>query len=389
MSVILGYSRTPFVKINGQFASISAVDLGANAIASAIKSAGLLPEDVDVVVGGQVLQAGTGQNPVRQAAVKAGIGLTAPASTINSVCLSGTQAVITGHQLIASSQADIVVVVGQESMSLAPHAWVGSRGGKRFGSATMLDTLELDGLTDAFSGVSMGSATEIDASDAGLSREAQDIFSSDSHQRAASAKRFLSEEISPVAVSNRGKDVIVTEDDGIRPDTTVESLAKLRPAFSPNGLLTAGNSSQLTDGAAALILASENFANRSSLNPLARVKSTALVAGPTTSLLHQPANAILSALSVISRGVDEISKVEINEAFAAVGVASTKKLGLSAEQVNVHGGAIALGHPIGASGTRIVGHLARLAKEGAAGELFAAGICGGGGQGAAVVLEAI
>lgn len=382
---IVGYARTPFVKFNGVFKDIPATVLGAHAVGAALSAAGIAPDTVQYVVGGQVLQAGAGQNPARQSGVGAGIPLTTPAITVNAVCLSGMEAVVAGHRLIAAGEADVVVAVGQESMSLAPHALVGSRQGTKYGSATLLDTLEFDGLTDAFERRSMGLSTDEVNERIALTREEQDAFAASSHSRLAAAS--FGDEIAPFTVPGRTP-VTVTEDDGLRADTTVETLGRLRPAFREGGTVTAGNASQITDGAAAIVLVSSAFAEAHGLTALARVVSHALVSGPDVSLHSQPSNAIRAALAAAGRSADELAAVEINEAFAAVAVVSTRDLGVSPEIVNSDGGAIALGHPIGASGTRIVGHLARRLAAAGPGSLGAAGICGGGGQGSAVVLEA-
>lgn len=389
MTYIVGYARTPFTKINGVLSEMSAVDLGAHAIASALTNAGVAAENVDMVYVGQVLQAGCGQNPARQSAVKAGIPLIVPAMTLNAVCLSGTEAISLAHRLIASGQAEIVVAAGQESMSQAPHAWVGSRKGKKLGPVTLVDTMEFDGLTDAFELQSMGISTEGYMKKNSVTRESQDQLATRSHILAQNSREYLADEISPVTVSNRRGETVIFADDGVRPETTEESLSKLCPAFSKDGSITAGNSSQLTDGAAAVVLMSESALAKYKATPLAKVAATAFVSGPDYSLLEQPANAITEALRKISAEPADLVAIEINEAFAAVGVASTNLLGVNPEIVNKHGGAIALGHPIGASGARIVGHLARQVSEAKPGALFAAGICGGGGQGSAVVLLSV
>ncbi|MDH6207116.1 acetyl-CoA C-acyltransferase [Aurantimicrobium minutum] len=387
--VIAGYARTPFVKMNGALSAMPAVELGAHAIKAALLNAGIDASQVNAVYGGQVLQGGCGQNPARQSAVAAGIPLGVPALTLNAVCLSGIEAITAGIRLIDAGEADVVVAVGQESMSLAPHAWVGSRAGKKYGPVTMVDTLEFDGLTDAFELRSMGASTEDYIAPLGLTREAQDSFAARSHQNAAKSHDYLAEEIAPVEISARGKVSVISEDDGIRPDTTTESLSALRAAFNKEGTITAGNSSQLTDGAAAVVLMREEIAIELGVKALARVLAHAFVSGPDYSLHAQPANAINAALNKATKKASELISVEINEAFAAVGVQSTKLLGISEEIVNKHGGAIALGHPIGASGARIVGHLARQLSAEASGSLGAAGICGGGGQGSAILLEAL
>lgn len=375
--------------MNGALSSVSAVSLGAHAIKAALSNAGISPELVDLVYAGQVLQGGAGQNPARQAAVQSGIPLSTPAMTLNAVCLSGIEAIAAGVRLIESGEADVVVAAGQESMSLAPHAWVGSRAGKKYGPVTMIDTLEFDGLTDAFELRSMGSSTEDYISPLAITRADQDAVAARSHQRAFASEVFLSGEIAPFEISTRSGTVTLTSDDGVRPETTEESLAKLRPAFGTEGTITAGNSSQLTDGAAAVVLMSDKAASNAGIPGIAKVLSTAFVSGPDYSLHSQPSNAIKAALAKEKLRTSDLSAVEINEAFAAVGVQSTRDLNINSALVNIHGGAIALGHPIGASGVRIVGHLARTLKDLGAGKIGAAGICGGGGQGSAVVLEAL
>ncbi|WP_375389842.1 acetyl-CoA C-acyltransferase [uncultured Amnibacterium sp.] len=384
-AVIVGYARTPFVKFTGVFAQIPATDLGAHAITAALANAGVSPDEVDRVVGGQVLQAGAGQNPARQSAVGAGIPLTVPAITLNAVCLSGLEAVAEGARMIADGRARVVVAVGQESMTLAPHAWPGSRVGKRYGAIEFLDTMDHDGLTDAFEHRSMGASTEEHNADHVVSREEQDAWAAASHARLAAGANFLAGEIAPLTTPGR-KGATISADDGLRADTTIESLAALRPAFHPQGGVTAGNSSQLTDGAAAVVLMDEALAGG---RGIARVLASASVAGPDVSLHAQPANAALRALELAGRSAADLRAVEINEAFAAVAVVSTRLLGVDSDLVNAHGGAIALGHPIGASGTRIAGHLARRLAEAGAGSLGVAAICGGGGQGAALVLEGL
>ncbi|WP_382309471.1 acetyl-CoA C-acyltransferase [Herbiconiux sp. UC225_62] len=388
-AVIVGYARTPFVKYCGQFASVPATELGAAAIRAALERAGIAPGEVDFVYGGQVLQGAAGQNPARQSAVGARIPFSTPALTLNAVCLSGTEAIISGVRLIDAGEADVVVAVGQESMTLAPHAWSGSRAGKRYGAIELVDTMDHDGLTDAFEHRSMGSSTEDRNEPLGLSRADQDAWAAASHQRLAASAEFLAGEIEPFEVPGRRGPTLVSADDGLRADTTVESLGALRPAFGGSGTITAGNSSQITDGAAAVVLMSETAVASRGIPAIARILAHAFVAGPDVSLHAQPANAIAAALTRAGLAAEDLAAVEINEAFAAVAVHSTRRLGVDPAIVNAHGGAIALGHPIGASGARIVGHLARrLAASGPA-ALGAAGICGGGGQGAAVILQAV
>jgi acetyl-CoA C-acetyltransferase len=387
--LIAGYARTPYTKINGPLASFTAVQLGAVAVKQALINAGVDALAVEYVIGGQVIQTGCGQNPARQTAVASGIGNGVPAITINSVCLSGADAVIQGSQLIELGQAQVVVVVGQESMSNSPHAMLSSRSGKKFGPITMIDTLEIDGLTDAFSGDSMGLATQKVTDAAGITRERQDQVAVNSHLRATASREWVNGEIAPVTISSRSGETVVSNDDGIRGETTFESLGALRSAFTKDGTITAGNSSPLTDGAAALVLVSQDFAAQNGLKPLGRIAGYAKVAGPDYSLNLQPSNAIQAALKRAGKTVADLDQVEINEAFAAVGVASTEALGISPDRVNIDGGAIALGHPIGSSGTRIVGHLARNLQREGSGALGAIGICGGGGQGVAILVEAL
>ena len=388
-ALIVGYARTPFTKFTGQLAAQPATVLGAHAAKAALERAGVSPEDVDMLVAGQVLQAGAGQNPARQTAVGAGIGMNVPAITLNAVCLSGAEAVAQAARLIRAGEADVVVAVGQESMSLAPHV-TQLRAGTKYGAATLIDTVDHDGLSDAFDQVAMGALTEDGNLPLGLTREEQDQFAASSHQRAAESADFFAGEIAPFTVTSRRGDTVVAADDGVRAGTTPETLAGLRPAFSKDGTITAGNASQITDGAAALVLVSPAAVERLGLTPIASVEATALVAGPDTHLHSQPSRAIAAALAKLP-GVApaDLAVVEINEAFAAVGVQSTRDLGIDPAVVNPHGGAIALGHPIGASGARIVGTLARQLAEKGSGSLGAIGICGGGGQGTAVVLRAV
>lgn len=387
-ALIAGYARTPFTKFTGQLAAETAVALGGHAVKAALSRAGVAADQVDTVVGGQVLQGGAGQNPARQTAVAAGIPMGVPAITLNAVCLSGTEAVSQAVRLINSGEADVVVAVGQESMTLAPHV-MPLRAGTKYGSAALIDTVEHDGLTDAFDQVAMGALTETGNAPLGLTREEQDAFAAASHQRAAASADFLAAEIEPYTVKTRRGETVVSADDGVRADTTAEGLAGLRPAFTKDGTITAGNASQITDGAAALVVVSEAAAERLGLQPIASVEATAFVAGPDSHLHSQPSRAIAAALAKTGAEASELVAVEINEAFAAVGIQSTRELGIDPAIVNQHGGAISLGHPIGASGARIVGTLARQLAEAGTGSLGAVGICGGGGQGSAVVLRAL
>lgn len=387
-ALIVGYARTPFVKFTGAFASIPATQLGAHAITAALARAGVSPDEVQYVAAGQVLQGGAGQNPARQSAVGAGIPLTTPAMTLNAVCLSGAEAVAWAARLIDSGEVDIAVAVGQESMSLAPHVYA-ARAGHRYGAIELLDTVDHDGLRDAFEKRSMGESTETGNGELGLGRGEQDAVAAASHARAAASADVHAEEIAPFTIPGKRGDTVVSADDGVRPETTVETLAGLRPAFTADGTITAGNASQITDGAAALVLMSPAAAAARGITGIASVEAHALVAGPDVRLHAQPANAILAALAKIGATPADLAAVEINEAFASVSVHSTAVLGVDPEIVNAHGGAIALGHPIGASGARIIGLLARRLQALGPGSLGAAALCGGGGQGTAVVLRAV
>lgn len=386
---LAGYARTPFTKFTGQLATEAATALGAHAIKAALQRAGISPEQVDMVVAGQVLQAGAGQNPARQSAVGAGISFDVPAITLNAVCLSGTEAISQATRLIRAGEAEVVVAVGQESMSQAPHL-SHLRAGVKYGDTALLDTIDRDGLKDSFDQIAMGALTEQGNAGLGLTREDQDTFAAASHQRAAASADFLAAEIEPYTVVSRRGETVVAEDDGVRASTTVESLGRLRPAFTgQSGTITAGNASQITDGAAAVVLVGDAAAQRLGITGLATVEATALVAGPDTQLHSQPSRAIAAALAKADARAADLCAVEINEAFAAVGVQSIRDLGLDASVVNQHGGAIALGHPIGASGARIVGSLARQLAAAGSGALGATGICGGGGQGSSVLLRAL
>jgi len=387
--VILAGSRTPQGRVNGQLSGLTAVELGSAAIAGALDRAGVSPGQVDAVLMGQVLQAGCGQNPARQSAIAAGIPWNVPAMTLNKVCLSGLAAVVDAARLIRLGEVDVVVAGGQESMSQAPHLLPGSRQGWPYGSVTALDHAAHDGLTDAFDGLSMGLSTERINGRRGIDRAEQDAIAAASHQRAAEAtlNGLFEDEITPLSVpQRRGDPLLVTADEGVRGDSTTETLGRLRPAFSPDGTITAGNSSPLSDGASALVLSSRSWAEERGLPWLAVVNASGHVAGPDNSLHSQPANAIKHALDREGWAAGDLDLVEINEAFAAVSLESTRELGLSAELVNIHGGAIAIGHPIGASGSRLALHAAlELARRG--GGKAAVALCGGGGQGEALLLS--
>ncbi len=394
-SVIVGGARTPIGKLLGAFAGLSATDLGGIAIAGALRRAGLDPEHVDSVVMGQVLQAGCGQIPARQAAVKGGISMSVDALTVNKVCLSGLNAVALADLMIRAGQADVVIAGGMESMTSAPHLLPKSRQGFKYGDVTLLDHMAYDGLWDAFTDQAMGALT--DACNTGpvrVSRADQDAFAARSHQRAeaAAGDGTYARELTDVPVpQRRGDPVLVTRDEGIRSGVTAESLAGLRPAFGRDGTITAGSSSPISDGAAALVIASREAAERLGLTVWAEIGAYGTVAGPDSSLQLQPANAIEAAVKKQQISVGDLDLIEINEAFAAVGVASARALGLTdsavEEKLNVAGGAIALGHPIGASGARLVLHLAAALHHRGGGTAVAA-LCGGGGQGDALILTA-
>ena len=388
-NVIINGARTPMGRLLGALKNQSAMDLGGMAIKAALERSGMTPDQVQYVIMGQVLQAGAGQIPSRQAAVQAGIPMSVPSITINKVCLSGLDAIALADQLIRAGEFDIVVAGGMESMTNAPHLLPNSRVGQKYGSIELLDAMAYDRLTDAFDHIAMGASTERYNAELGLGRAEQDEFAARSHQRAALAQKngAFDEEIVPVQIpQRRGDPLEVTDDEGIRPDTTVEALAKLRPAFDPDGTITAGSSSQISDGACAVVVMSMAKARELGLDWIAEIGAHGNVAGPDNSLQSQPANAIKHALSKAGLGVTDLGLVEINEAFAAVGIQSMKELGLDPDIVNVNGGAIALGHPIGMSGARLALTLAlELRRRG--GGVGAAALCGGGGQGDALILH--
>lgn len=387
--VIVSGARTAFGKVSGQFRSLSAVDLGAAAIRGALANAKVAPDQVDTVLMGQVLQAGAGQNPARQSAIAAGIPWWVNSTTINKVCLSGLQAVADAARLIRLGEAHVVVAGGQESMTRAPHLLPGARLGWAYGTVAALDHAAYDGLTDAFDGLSMGESTERSIAKLGLSRDDQDAIAAASHQRAAAAREagLFDTEIVAVQVPQRkGAPVSVAVDEGVRADSTVETLSRLRPAFVEGGAITAGNSSPLSDGAAALVLASRSWADEHALDYLAVTGASGSVAGPDNSLHSQPSHAIEAALARTDWSLASLDFVEINEAFAAVVLQSSRDLGLDAARVNLHGGAIALGHPLGASGARLALHAAFELRRRGSGRAAVA-LCGGGGQGEALLLS--
>jgi len=375
-------------RLLGSLASKSASDLGGVAIAAALDRAGVRPDQVQYVVMGHVLQAGAGQITARQAAVQAGIPLTVPAVTINKVCLSGLNSIALAAQLIRLGEYDVIVAGGMESMTQAPHLLPKSRSGYKYGPVELQDSMALDGLTDAFDHVSMGESTERHIAGLGITRADQDEFAARSHQRAAEAAKngLFAAEIAAVEIAARGGSIMVIEDEGIRPGTTTDTLAKLRPAFTKDGTITAGTASQISDGAGAVVVMSAAAASAAGVRPLAEIVAAGSVAGPDNSLHSQPSNAIKQALGKAGLSAADLDLVEINEAFAAVGIQSMRDLGIGPDKVNVNGGAIAIGHPIGASGARLAVHLCyELARRG--GGLGAAGLCGGGGQGEGMLLR--
>ncbi|GGP88519.1 acetyl-CoA C-acetyltransferase [Streptosporangium pseudovulgare] len=388
-SVIVAGARTPIGRLLGSLSGLTAAELGGIAIKAALERAGVAPETVQYVIMGQVLQAGAGQIPSRQAAVLAGIPMTVPSLTINKVCLSGLDAIALADQLIRAGEFDIVVAGGMESMSNAPHLMRGLRRGVKYGDATVVDSMAYDGLTDAYDQIAMGESTERHNVRLGLTREEQDAYSARSHQLAAAAIKngTLDDEIVPVPVPQRkGDPVLFSADEGVRGDTTVEVLSRLRPSFVPDGTITAGSASQISDGACAVVVMSKAKAEELGLDWLAEIGAHGNVAGPDNSLQSQPANAIKHALAKEGITIGDLDLLEINEAFAQVVLQSVKELGVPLEKVNVNGGGIAIGHPIGASGARIVLALAHELKR-RGGGTGAAGLCGGGGQGDALIIR--
>jgi acetyl-CoA C-acetyltransferase len=391
-SVIIAGARTPIGKMSGAFASLTAMDLGGVAIKAALERAGVEPEEVDYVFMGQVLQAGQGQITARQAAVKAGIPMTVPSTTINKVCLSGLNTIYLADQMINAGDADIVVAGGMESMTNAPYLLPNARAGYRMGDQTVIDAMLYDALWDAFDKVPMGAGTEgYTDQKPEITRERQDAFAAASHERAAAAikdGRFNDEIVAVSVAQRKGNPVVIETDEGVRPGTTVESLAALRPAFSKDGTITAGNASQISDAGGAVIVMSRAAAERRGTTPLGEVVGYGQVAGPDTSLLTQPSRATKRALDRAGLALSDVDLFEFNEAFASVGLASMDDLGLSDDVVNVNGGAIALGHPVGMSGTRLALTLLHELKR-RGGGLGAAALCGGGGQGDALLVRAL
>lgn len=389
-TVIIAGARTPIGRLLGGLKGFSGADLGGFAIKGALAKAGVAPDQVEYVIMGQVLQAGGGQITARQAADKAGVPLSIPAITINKVCLSGLNAIALADQLIRAGEYEVVVAGGMESMTNAPHLLSKSREGFKYGDVTLLDHMAHDGLWDAFTDQAMGALTEkANTEGLRLGREEQDQFSARSHQLAAEAWKngVFTDEVVPVEVPQRkGDPIVVDTDEGIRGDTSVESLAKLKPAFAKDGTITAGSASQISDGACAVVVMSRSKAEELGLTWLAEIGAHGSVAGPDSTLQSQPANAIAKACGKEGIEANELDLVEINEAFAAVGIASARELGIDIDRVNVNGGAIALGHPIGMSGARIVLHLALELKRRGGGK-GAAALCGGGGQGDALIVR--
>jgi acetyl-CoA C-acetyltransferase len=388
-SVIVGGARTPIGKLSGALKGFKAVELGGIAIKAALERAGVSGDQVDYVIMGHVIQAGAGQITARQAAVRGGIPMEVPALTINKVCLSGLDAIALADQLIAGGEFDVVVAGGMESMTNGPHLLSGARSGYRLGDGELVDSTMHDALFCAFDELGMGAATETYTKMKSISRQEQDAFAAMSHGRAAEAQKngVFEEEIVPVPVPQRkGDPVLVTEDEGVRPETTAESLGKLRAAFAPDGTVTAGSSSQISDGAAAVVVMSRAKAEELGAPILAEIGAHGVVAGPDPSLLSQPSNAIRKALEREGLTPEQVDLYEINEAFASVALQSMKELDITPDNVNPNGGAIAMGHPVGASGARIVLHLAlELRRRG--GGTGAAGLCGGGGQGSALIIR--
>jgi acetyl-CoA C-acetyltransferase len=390
-SYIIAGARTPIGKMSGALASFSAADLGGFAIAAALQRAGIAPHEVEHVIMGQVLMAGQGQVPSRQAASKAGIPMSVPSISINKVCLSGLNSIYLADQMISSGEADIVIAGGMESMTNAPYLAMGARSGFRFGDVQLLDAIQRDGLWCAFDACLMGLGTERYAA-GDISRDVQDDLAMKSNQRAAAAIAAgrLADEIVPISIPQRkGDPLVIDTDEGVRASTTMESLGSLKPAFDKDGTVTAGNASQISDAGSAIVMMSKREAERRGVKPLGEFVSYGMVAGPdNASLLHQPSRSIMKALDRAGKKVSDVDLFEINEAFAAVGIASMRELGISDDIVNVNGGAIALGHPIGMSGNRLaLTLLHELQRRG--GGMGAAALCGGGGQGDALIVRTV
>ena len=390
-SYIIAGARTPIGKMSGALASFSAADLGGFAIAAALQRAGIAPHEVEHVIMGQVLMAGQGQVPSRQAASKAGIPMSVPSISINKVCLSGLNSIYLADQMISSGEADIVIAGGMESMTNAPYLAMGARSGFRFGDVQLLDAIQRDGLWCAFDACLMGLGTERYAA-GDISRDVQDDLAMKSNQRAAAAIAAgrLADEIVPISIPQRkGDPLVIDSDEGVRASTTMESLGSLKPAFDKDGTVTAGNASQISDAGSAIVMMSKRETERRGVKPLGEFVSYGMVAGPdNASLLHQPSRSIMKALDRAGKKISDVDLFEINEAFAAVGIASMRELGISDDIVNVNGGAIALGHPIGMSGNRLALTLLHELKR-RGGGMGAAALCGGGGQGDALIVRTV
>lgn len=388
-SVIVAGARTPIGRLNGTLSGMSATDLGGIAIKAAVERAGIAPEQVQYVVMGQVLQAGAGQGPARQAAIKGGLPMDVPSVLINKVCLSGLNAIALAAQLIRANEYDVIVAGGMESMTNAPHLLMNSRTGIKLGDATLKDSMMFDGLFCSVDQVGMGENTDKYNSRYSMTREAQDEFAYQSHQRAAKAQSegvFKEETVSVELKDRKGNVTLFSNDEGVREETSLETLAKLKPAFSSSGTITAGSASQISDGAAAVVVMLKEKAVELGLDWLCEIGAQGMVAGPDASLHEQPANAIKLAAKKEGIGLEQFDFIEINEAFAAVGIASSNALGLNLADVNIHGGAIAVGHPLGMSGARLALHIAYQLKNKGSGYGVAA-LCGGGGQGDALIFK--
>lgn len=388
-SVIVAGARTPIGRLNGTLSGMSATDLGGIAIKAAVERAGIAPEQVQYVVMGQVLQAGAGQGPARQAAIKGGLPMDVPSVLINKVCLSGLNAIALAAQLIRANEYDVIVAGGMESMTNAPHLLMNSRTGIKLGDATLKDSMLFDGLFCSVDQVGMGESTDKYNSRYLITREAQDEFAYQSHQRAAKAQSegvFKEETVSVELKDRKGNVTLFSNDEGVREETSLETLAKLKPAFSLSGTITAGSASQISDGAAAVVVMLKEKAVELGLDWLCEIGAQGMVAGPDASLHEQPANAIKLAAKKEGIGLEQFDFIEINEAFAAVGIASSNALGLNLADVNIHGGAIAVGHPLGMSGARLALHIAYQLKNKGSGYGVAA-LCGGGGQGDALIFK--
>lgn len=388
-SVIVAGARTPIGRFNGALKSFSASDLGGLVIKAAIERAGIATGQVQYLIMGQALQAGAGQGPARQAAIKAGLSMNVPSIVVNKLCISGLNAIALADQLIRANECDVIVAGGMESMSNAPHLLMNSRGGLKPGDAIMKDSMLFDGLFCSIDNIGMGEATEKYNSRYKLTREMQDEFAYQSHFRAAEAQSegIFNDEIVPVEIIDRkGNITLFSSDEGVRSEVSLETLARLKPAFSPSGTITAGSASQISDGAAAVVVMSKEKAIELGIDWLAEIGSHGMVAGPDASLHEQPSNAIRQAARKEGIGVEQFDFIEINEAFAAIGIVSSDALGLNPSQVNIHGGAIAVGHPLGMSGARLALHIALELKKKGSGYGVAA-LCGGGGQGDALILK--